>query len=568
MSEEILAAFAAECVEILEGIEESVRGIEAGDEESLASLFRQVHTLKGSAGIVGMGRLEAFAHGWESRLSALRAGRSRCVDSDCFGAMMACRDNASRILGEGGATIGAPATASGEPSATQELNEIDESILTALDAALGMAEPSTSSAPPAPPRAADRRRMPDRRASLRTGAEVRVRAAEAYARIPSAKLESILSLASSLVVGLSNIEQSARNSGDRDLVDEVTAIRSTASSLYGHVLDTRMVPFGDVAGRFVRSVEEIARETGKKIRFALSGAETEIDKGLADRIAEPLIHLVRNAADHGIERPEARRAAGKPEEGLVALRARRESGLLSIRIEDDGAGIDPEAVRRRAIETGRIAPDARIAGDELFELLFEPGFSLKGEVTRWSGRGVGLDVVKRSVAALRGTVRLESRPGEGSAAVVRLPLSLSLVDGFVARVGNLALLVPFDAAISCTEFRDEGVASPYRNVGVRGELLPSIDLGLLYDEGVAKAAGRGAGWGSRVVIEVQDGMERTGLVVDSVGETLAAAVRPIDRRFADSPGIAGSAVLGDGSMMLILDAAELVRLAQRESRKT
>jgi len=320
-----------------------------------------------------------------------------------------------------------------------------------------------------------------------------------------------------------------------------------------------MVPFGSVAGRFRRAVEEIARDRGKRIRFELSGAETEIDKSLADRLTEPILHLVRNAADHGIEAPGEREAAGKGREGRVALRASRDSGMLTVRIEDDGRGIDPEAVRRRAVEVGRIAADARPGAEELMDLLFESGFSLTSEVTKWSGRGVGLDAVKRAAIALRGTVRIESSPGRGSTAVVRLPLALSLVEGFVAKVGELCLLVPFDASSSCFEFQDPGSASgSFRMLTARGALLPSVDLASLYGEG--RLSGR------RAVVVLEDGEGRTGRVVDEVGRTVQAAVRPLDRGLAGSPGIAGHATLGDGSMVLVLDCAELSRLAAKARR--
>jgi len=229
-------------------------------------------------------------------------------------------------------------------------------------------------------------------------------------------------------------------------------------------------------------------------------------------------------------------------------------------VEDDGRGIDPEAIRARAVESGRLAADAHPDVEELMDFLFEPGFTLSSEVTKWSGRGVGLDAVKRAVAALRGSVRIESRPGRGSASIIRLPLALSLVEGFVARVGELKLLVPFEAASTCVEFEDPGSASgAFRVVEAEGRLLPAVDLAALYGEGLRS--------GRRVVVVLEDGGGRTGLVADAVADTLSAAVRPLDRRFADSPGVSGYATLGDGSMVLVLDCAELGRLAARGGKK-
>jgi two-component system chemotaxis sensor kinase CheA len=558
VSDEILAAFAAESAEIFEAIEDAVRDFDAGDAGAVDRLFRHVHTLKGSAGIVGLGRLEAFAHAWESRISEIRAGKSR-PGPDCAGALLALRDRAMSILEQGEPAVGAEGPA--RAGATEALTPEDEEALAALDAAM-----AAEGAVPTPTGARQEERAapgPAPAQGQAPGLEAASRrpgAAASMARVPSAKLENILSLSSEIVVAVSNLGQAARATGAQELVAEIGVVEGLAASLYRSVLDTRMVPFGDVAGRFRRAVEDIARDRGKRIRFELSGAETEIDKSLADRLAEPILHLVRNAADHGVERPEERKAAGKPAEGLVALRARREAGLLSIRVEDDGRGIDPEAVRRRAAESGLLAPEARPTVDELMEFLFLPGFSLSSEVTKWSGRGVGLDAVKRAVSALRGTARIESDPGLGSTAIIRLPLALSLVEGFVARVGQLSLLVPFDVASSCIEIEDPGSGGQsFRLVEARGSLLPSVDLAELYGEG--RRSGR------RVVIILDDGRERTGLLADEVAESVAAAVRPLDRNLADSPGIAGHATLGDGSMVLVLDAAELGRLAIRGVRK-
>lgn len=554
MSEEILAVFAAESAETFEAIEEAIRAFEADEAGAVDRLFRHVHTLKGSAAIVGLERLEALAHAWESRLGRMRQGACH-ADPDCAGAMFALRERALDILESCEPRVGAEAP---EAQAGKILTSEDELVLEGLDEAIAKVSAETSGHGGSGRVAGD---GPAQAHEARHGVEsVAAGGAAAYARVPSAKLESILSLASGIVVSLSNLEQSAREAGIPSLVDELGAVEAQAASLYRCVLDTRMVPFGDVAGRFRRAVEEIARDRGKRIRFELSGAETEIDKSLADRLAEPILHLIRNAADHGVESPEARAAAGKPPEGVVSLRARRDSGLLSIRVEDDGMGIDPEAIRARAVESGRLAADARVDAEELMGLLFEPGFSLSTEVTKWSGRGVGLDAVKRAVAALRGTVRIASEAGLGSTALIRLPLALSLVEGFVARVGELKLLVPFDAASTCLEYEDPGSSSgPFRLVEAEGRLLPSVDLAEFYGEGLRS--------GRRVIVVLEDGEGRTGLVADEVADTLAAAVRPLDRGLADSPGIAGYATLGDGSMVLVLDCAELGRLAARGGKR-
>ena len=587
MSDEILAAFAAESNEILEGIEDSIRGLEGGEAEALGSLFRLVHTLKGSASIVGLSRLESFAHAWETRLGKLRSGVA-AYGPACAGAFLACRDRVARLLESARPAIGS------ERGEEGGLRPEDEAVLLSLDAAMAAsaaeaiaagspeAAPGASSAaapsvlaktaatagaaeaaapregPSGDAEAAASREAPAREAGSREAGEVRGKASShdaTYARVANSKLEAILSEASELAQSISELGREVRELGDGRLLDLVQALHGRASMLYRNILETRTIPFGEVAERFRRAVLDIARESGKALRFELSGADTEIDKALADRLAEPLLHLVRNAADHGVERPEARLAAGKPREGSVALRARRESGVLVVRVEDDGRGVELEAIRSRAAAYGVTQAEVDSLDEQgLLSLLFRPGFSLSGSVTKWSGRGVGLDAVERNVRAFRGSVRLETSPGQGFAAEIHLPLALSLVEGFTARAGETSLLVPFEAVRSCVSFEDPGDSpSPFRNLPVGGRLVPSIDLSLLYGSPTRAAV--------RIVALVEAGGSEAGLVLDEVGEALSAAVRPIDRRYADSPGIAGVAALGDGSLVLVLDPGELVRLA-------
>ena len=550
MAEDILEAFASETREILDGIDQAIADLEGGNEGAVDALFRFIHTIKGSAGIVGLPRLEAFAHAWETRLGRVRQGLARFGPSS-FGALEVCRSHVGSIIDGARPAIGAKTPREKAAIGAEEAAG-DARVLEALDATL------------VDPKAGAAERIKARREKTRSaGAAERTSVADAMARVPASKLEKIQGYSSEIVVALSNLAQSARATGSTTLSYELATVESLAASLYRTVLEARMVPFGDIAGRFVRAVEEIARDRGTKIRFALAGTDTEIDKSLADRIADPLLHLVRNASDHGIEKPERRIALGKNPEGLVAVRAKRESGSLTLRVEDDGAGIDPALIRLAAIKRGRIGEDERLDDDELFELLFEPGFSLTSEVTRWSGRGVGLDVVKKSVTAMRGTVRIESTPGRSSAVVVRLPLALSLVEGFVARVGSLDLLIPFDATQACFEFEeDDRKDTAWRTVSWTGRLLPAIDLRVLYEEdGEVRTRG-----GKRIAVVLEDSGSQSVLIVDEVGETLSAAVRPIDRKLSDSPGIAGSAILGDGSLVLVLDTAELSHAAQRGRR--
>jgi two-component system chemotaxis sensor kinase CheA len=377
--------------------------------------------------------------------------------------------------------------------------------------------------------------------------------------VSNAKLDAILEEASELVQSLSDLGRSLKTGGlsgaaDPGRSEELLSLHALASRHYRTILEARTVPFGEVAERYRRAVAEIARESGKGMDFEVQGAETEIDKALADRLAEPLLHLVRNAADHGIEAREARLKAGKAERGRVLLAARRDAGFLLVRVEDDGRGVDPEAIKARALEEGIDLEEWARQGGSLLSLLLKPGFSLSRKVTKWSGRGVGLDAVDRSVRAARGSLRLASAPGKGFSSEIRLPLALSLVDGFTASAGGSDLLVPFESVDSCVavDWDGEGREGLRGTLAVGDILVPALDLCRLY--GAAPG-------GPRIAILVNAGGTKAALLVDAVGEALSAAVRPLDRNLADSPGVAGIAALGDGSFVLVLDAAELVSLA-------
>jgi two-component system chemotaxis sensor kinase CheA len=545
IANEILEAFAAESAENLESVAASIASLEEGKEGAIDELFRAVHTLKGSASIVGFFHLELFSHDFESRLSSLRSGAGT-FGPDAPGALLACRDNLASILAA--ARIGQASSSSPE-----KLTEGESAALRALDRALGLAslDPPESSGSLAQGSAASPSSVPAGSGTRTTPAKS---SSGAYSRVANRKLDAMLEESSELTQALSVFGGRLRAAGAADLTEELVALHTLASRHYRTILEARTEPFGAVAEPYRRAVAEIGRESGKEIEFEVRGAETEIDRALADRLSEPLLHLVRNAADHGIEVPEVRLAAGKTRAGKIALSARRESSCLVVRVEDDGRGIDPEEVRARAVEVG--VPLASAASEEeLLALLTRPGFSLSRKVTKWSGRGVGLDAVEKSIRQAHGRVRLESRKGDSFAAEIRLPLALSLVEGFTARAGDYFLLVPFDAVSSCEAFEDAELSGAiYRTVALRGRLLPAVDLSLLYGE---KATA------TRIAIIMQS---TAALLVDEVGEALSAAVRPLERRFGDSPGLAGIAALGDGSLVLVLDEAELLRMAVRHGR--
>jgi two-component system chemotaxis sensor kinase CheA len=318
-----------------------------------------------------------------------------------------------------------------------------------------------------------------------------------------------------------------------------------------------MLPFGTTFGALRRLVRDLAESLGREVEFITEGAETELDKTVIDRLKDPLMHILRNAIDHGLEPAEQRRAAGKPEAGTVRLSAHHESGDVIIRVRDDGRGIDPARVRAKAVERGLIAPDADLGDKEIFALLFEPGFSTAEQVSEVSGRGVGMDVVKKSIDALRGSVDIDSEPGTGTCLSVRLPLTLAIIDGLNVCIGDESFILPLATVESCQErFVDNGGPKELDVIERMGRMIPCISLRRMLD-----VPGEQPEY-ERIIVAGVDG-SYVGLAVDTVVGRQQAVIKSMDEIYKDLDWISGTTINGDGGISLILDVPQLVRHAAR-----
>jgi two-component system, chemotaxis family, sensor kinase CheA len=316
----------------------------------------------------------------------------------------------------------------------------------------------------------------------------------------------------------------------------------------------RMVEIGATFNRFQRVVHDVSRELGKEIALSISGAETELDKMVVEKIGDPLMHLVRNAMDHGIEAPELRVARGKPARGTLRLNAFHDAGSIVIEVSDDGAGLCRDNILRKARQRGLVAEGQALSDAEICDLIFEPGFSTSEQVSNLSGRGVGMDVVRRNIAALRGTVALESVEGQGSTVRIRLPLTLAIIDGFMVKVGSAAFVIPLALVVECIELSPEDVrAEAERNyIALRGQALPYLNLRDLFE--VAGERSR-----RQNLVVVQYAGNRIGLAVDQLAGEIQTVIKPLGRMFSQINGIGGSTILGNGAVALILDVPALVR---------
>ncbi|HEV2285479.1 MAG TPA: chemotaxis protein CheA, partial [Steroidobacteraceae bacterium] len=318
-----------------------------------------------------------------------------------------------------------------------------------------------------------------------------------------------------------------------------------------YALQLRMVKIGGTFARFERVVHDVAGELGKEIRLVIRGEDTELDKTVVERIGDPLTHLVRNAIDHGIEPLEVRTARGKPAAGTVTLNAFHDSGSIVIECSDDGGGLQRERILAKALGRGLIAAGQELSEEETFALIFEPGFSTADNVTNLSGRGVGMDVVKRNIVALRGSVGLASIEGKGTTVTVRLPLTLAIINGFHVAVGRSSFILPLEAIEECVEFFPE----PGRDIiNLRGQALPFVRLReLLGIRGPLKQR--------QSVVVVRHAGAHVGLVVEELLGELQTVIKPLGKAFRRSDCISGSSVLGSGEVALILDVAAVVRRA-------
>jgi two-component system chemotaxis sensor kinase CheA len=299
----------------------------------------------------------------------------------------------------------------------------------------------------------------------------------------------------------------------------------------------------------------VSRELGKSIDLRISGAETELDKTLIEKIGDPLMHLVRNAIDHGIESPEQRLAEGKPEVGVVNLDAFHDSGSIVIRISDDGKGLSREKILSKAIEKGLVSESASLNDQEVYRLIFEPGFSTADEVSNLSGRGVGMDVVRRNIESLRGQVELESEVGLGSTISIRLPLTLAIIDGFQVRVGDAQYIVPLDMVEECIELNESlrGGDANANYVNLRGEILPYMHLNEVF--GVAR---KQLSRHRDNIVVVQFAGKKAGFVVDELLGEHQTVIKPLGKIFQNLKGISGATILGSGEVAMIIDIPEMV----------
>jgi two-component system, chemotaxis family, sensor kinase CheA len=526
--DEILQTFRAQSEENLAALEEALVGLESrpGDDELISKVFRVVHTVKGDAGSLGFQPIADVAHAIEDALEPVRT-HARPVTS-ALATLLLQGVDALRVM------VGVAATGG-------DLEAAPASLLKKLKRLSrkngGPAEPEAPSAAEAPASAATDRVARTLRVDIET-------------------LDQLLNLTGEIAIARGRLQE-VLESDSADSSWLALEIHQETNRLYADlqelVMKVRLVPIGSAFRPHVRTVRDAAAAHGKKAELVMEGEDVEVDMKVIEHVRDPLLHMIRNAVDHGIETTAARKAAGKDACGRIVLRAYHETGIVVIQIEDDGAGLDREKILTRARERGLVDTSAAPGDADVHRLIFEPGFSTADAVTDLSGRGVGMDVVKRNVEMLRGALSVESRPGQGTTVTLRVPLTLAIIQGFQVDVGGETYVVPLECVVECLALPPDETAkqADYGVINLRDKPVPYLRL-RRHMKVAAAAPAR-----EHVVILQSDGLT-AGLAVDALLGESQTVVKPLGQLFRRIPGLFGSAILGSGRVALILDVPGLL----------
>ncbi|MCJ2059381.1 chemotaxis protein CheA [Methylobacterium sp. J-048] len=404
------------------------------------------------------------------------------------------------------------------------------------------AKPSAN--PPAKPAASEA----ERRGSAR-GTEPR---AASTMRVEAERLDELLDRVGELVIAQARLSQLAGHHADAGLQTIAEEIERLSAQLRDTTMSIRMVPIGALFSRFRRLVHDLSGDLGKPVTFVTEGEETELDKTVIERLADPLVHLIRNAIDHGIEDPARRGTSGKDATGRILLAAEHVGGQVHVTVRDDGAGLDVARIRAKAEERGLVAPGTPLTDQQVYQFLFAPGFSTAQQISALSGRGVGMDVVKKTIEALRGSIDITTEPGAGTAIVLRLPLTLAIIEGLLIRVGDGRYVLPLAAVEECVELPESGRSERGRDfLNIRGDLVPFLRLRSLFE-----AAGEPDPYQKVIIVSV--GEAWFGLVADQILGNHQTVIKSLSKLHADVTTFSGATILGDGTAALIIDPAQLM----------
>ena len=580
---EVLREFFVESWELIDELDQDLVSLEEspGDAELLNKIFRAAHTLKGSSSFLGFQQINEVTHRVEDVFNKLRKGEMT-LTPEAMDVILVAVDRVRKLLeaaqaGEKGPSVDdvlsslSAAVDEGRPRRLGEILVEDEGIPRGVvdealknkpsDKPLGQVLVETAVVSP---EAVER--------SLAKQSRPKPAQTEQTIRVDVDRLDALMNLVGELVLGKNRLarlrgELEERWDGEPvvEQLGETTAqIDLVASELQRAVMKTRLVPIDKVFRKFPRMVRDLARTLNKEIRLEIQGESTELDKSVVEVIGDPLVHLIRNSADHGVELPDARQQAGKPREGRIRLSACHEGNHIVVAIEDDGKGMDPEVIKKKAVEKGLLSAQeaASMGAKEALNLIFTPGFSLAAKVTSVSGRGVGMDVVKTNIQQLNGLIEIDSAPGRGTLIQVRIPLTLAIIQALLVKTRNEIYAVPLVSVIETVRISNGEVRTVDRCpvLRLRDQVVPLVFLVLLF--GLKRAPGERPERQYVVVLGLAD--KQVGVVVDSLVGEEEVVIKSLGRYLTDTPGIAGATIRGDGRVTLIVDVNQILAIASRQ----
>ncbi len=577
LDEELGQMFCAEAQDLLQDVEQGVLTLEsnAQDQSTIDTVFRAFHTFKGNSSMLKLAVLQRLAHELESLLDQVRRGKMaltrESIDLILKGSDVIRQyvDEMSRQLGgvNRGRTIRLPvqriiadvhALLAAKPATPATPAVVASPVVAPAVAAPEVAKPEVSEAVELPTPEPERT-LPAMTAEM-VSTEPAVAAPAGVVRVDTLKLDSLIDLVGELVVAQSQVVQSQELKGiaNEHLARSLSQLRSITSDLQRTAMSLRMVPIRGTFRKMTRLVRDLAGDLGKEINLRLEGEETELDRTVVEELSDPLVHMIRNSADHGIELPGERAAAGKPAAGTITLKAFHQGGFIVVQIEDDGRGLNTGRILAKAVERGLVDAQESLAESQILDLIFMPGFSTAEQVTGLSGRGVGMDVVRRNIEKIRGKVEVESVPGKGTRFTTYVPLTLAIIEGLLVGVGDQRYIIPtlsvqesfrpLPGAVTTVQGRGELIS-------VRGRLTPLLRLGRhLNTPSKADDPSRG------IVVVVESGQDSRCLFVDELIGKQEVVIKSLGDVFRDQHAFAGAAILGDGRVGLILDVNALVKL--------
>ncbi len=553
---ELLNEFHAEAVDHLQQIEAALLILDQDpcNQESLNSIFRSFHTIKGNAGFLGLVPMHTLAHEVESLLDLARNNKLR-LSPVIITEILRSRDALQALTQQ----VGLALEKAQMPKDIIPVSHLIRSVKR-LASGAGSEQIEAPAAAPVEKSVAAERPAGSAANSIEGHAMGQVSTGQTV-RVNTEKLDSLMDVVGELVIVQSQLIESAKSLGSdgTPLHRNVSQLSRIAKELQHTSMSLRMIPIKPMFQKMERLARDLARNFGKKVLFQVNGEDTELDRTVVEEIGDPLVHMMRNALDHGLELPEQRLASGKSETGTVQLSAYHQGSNIVIELKDDGRGINPEVILRKATEKGIIPPNATLTTEEIYALLFAPGFSTAEKVTAVSGRGVGMDVVKRNIEKLRGKIEILSAVGQGSTFKIKLPLTMAIIDGLVVRVGTDRFILPCTSvqmALRPTRESITTIQGKGEVLDLRGRILP---LHRLHRQFGIPADAQDP-WDGIVVI-VEHAGRLSALLVDQMVSKQEVVIKNLGAFMQGLPGVAGGAILGDGNIALILDPASLLQAA-------